>query len=93
MLAENISKFEFEKVLSRLSGDNDDIAVVERLIKDYYNMIEHLKNTKLYDVILFEESSLKFIKDSTSDLYYENEKLKKEINELRQNKGLGKKYK
>lgn len=93
MLAEDISKFEFEKILSRLSGDNDDIAVMKRLIKDYYNIIEHLKNTKLYDVILFEESSTKFIKDSTSDLYYENEKLKKEINELRQNKGLCKKYK
>lgn len=93
MLAEDISKFEFEKVLSRLSGDSNDIAVIERLIKDYYNMIEHLKNTKLYDVILFEESSIKLIKDSASELYYENEKLKKEINELRQNKGLCKKYK
>lgn len=92
MLAEDISKFEFEKVLSRLSGDSNDIAVIERLIKDYYNMIEHLKSTKLYDVILFEESSIKYIKDSTSELYYENEKLKKEINELRKKNGLCKKY-
>jgi len=77
------------EALEKVHEDPEAFSLIESLIKEHFVMIEHMKKTALYDVFMYEERLLEPMKM----LVYDNEKLKKEINELRQNKGLGKKYK
>ena len=52
-------------------------------------MIEHLKETSLYGVLEYESKLVQ----PMEILVYENEKLRKEVNDLRKQLGLSKKYK
>ena len=56
-------------------------------------MIEHMEKTSLYDVYTYESRVTEAFVEPMRILAHENEKLKKEVNELRSKKGLSKKYK
>ena len=51
-----------------------------------------MKETSLYDVYMYEERIMKNSIEPMEILAYDNEKLKKEVNELRKQLGLSKKY-
>lgn len=79
--------------LAKAHEDAEAYRMIELLINDHFAMVEHMKETSLYDVYMYEE---RFVKNSIGPMkmfVYENEKLKKEVNKLRQQLGLGKKYK
>ena len=55
---------------------------------NHFAMINHMKKTSLYDVFEYEEKLV----EPMEILVYDNEKLKKEVNDLRKQLGLSKKY-
>ena len=75
--------------LEKAHEDVESFNMIESLIKEYFAMIRHMKETSLYDVYMYEERLVQPIEI----LAYDNEKLKKEVNDLRKQLGLGKKYK
>lgn len=75
--------------LAKAHEDEKAYQMVESLIKNHFAMIEHMKKTSLYDVYEYENRLVQPIEI----LAYDNEKLKKEVNDLRKQLGLGKKYK
>lgn len=75
--------------LAKAHEDEKAYQMVESLIKNHFAMIEHMKKTSLYDVYEYENR----LAQPIEILAYDNEKLKKEVNDLRKQLGLGKKYK
>lgn len=75
--------------LEKAHEDAESFKMIESLIKEHFAMIRHMKETSLYDVYMYEERLVQPIEI----LAYDNEKLKKEVNDLRKQLGLGKKYK
>lgn len=75
--------------LAKAHYDAESYKMIESLIKKHFAMIEHMKETSLFDVYMYEEKLIQPIEI----LVYDNEKLKKEVNELRQRLGEDKKYK
>ena len=77
--------------LSKVHEDTESFKMVESLIKTHFAMVEHMKKTSLYDVLMYEkrfvENSIEPMKIVTND----NEKLKKEVNDLRKQLGLRRK--
>lgn len=69
--------------------DPESFKMVESLIKEHFAMIRHMKETSLYDIYEYE----KRLTQPMEILVYDNEKLKREVNDLRKQLGLGKKYK
>mgnify|MGYP003290486891 CR=1 FL=1 len=67
----------------------DSSECFELLIDEHFGMLEHMKETSLYDVYEYEE---KFV-EPMRIFAIENERLKKEVNDLRKQLGLVKKYK
>lgn len=76
-------------VLAKSYKDPEAFLEMETFIKKHYDLIDHLKSTRLYDVLQFEERLLQPLEILT----YENEKLKKEVNKLRRELGKIEKYK
>ena len=75
--------------LSKAHEDEKAFQMIESLIKNHFAMVEHMKKTSLYDIYEYEKRLVQPIEI----LAYDNEKLKKEVNDLRKQLGLGKKYK
>ena len=75
--------------LSKAHEDAEAFQMVESFIKNHFVMIEHMKKTSLYDVYEYENR----LAQPIEILVYDNEKLKKEVNDLRKQLGLCKKYK
>lgn len=75
--------------LAKAHEDEKAYQMVESFIKNHFAMIEHMKKTSLYDVYEYENK----LAQPMEILTYDNEKLKKEVNDLRKQLGLGKKYK
>lgn len=75
--------------LAKAHEDEKAYQMVESFIKNHFAMIEHMKKTSLYDVYEYENR----LAQPIEILAYDNEKLKKEVNDLRKQLGLGKKYK
>lgn len=75
--------------LAKAHEDEKAYQMVESFIKKHFAMIEHMKKTSLYDVYEYESR----LAQPIEILAYDNEKLKKEVNDLRKQLGLGKKYK
>ena len=63
--------------------------LLEDFIDNYFELNEHLKNTKLSDVLDYERRLVEPLRI----LAYENETLKKEVNKLRKQLGMVEKYK
>ena len=75
--------------LEKVHEDAEAFKLIESLIKEHFAMIRHMKETSLYDVYMYEERLVQPIEI----LAYDNAKLKKEVNDLRKQLGLIKKYK
>lgn len=73
--------------------DPEAFILIEQLITRYFTMLEHMKETSLYDVYMYEERLAKSILEPMEMFVHENSQLKKEINQLRRQLGLCKKYK
>lgn len=80
---------DYMMALAKVHNDAEAYQMIESLIKNHFAMIEHMKKTSLYDIFEYE----KRLVEPMEILVYDNEKLKKEVNKLRQQLGLGKKYK
>ena len=70
--------------LAKVHNDAEAYQMIESLIKNHFAMIEHMKKTSLYDIFEYE----KRLVEPMEILVYDNEKLKKEVNKLRQQLGL-----
>ena len=75
--------------LEKAHEDAEAFKMIESLIKEHFAMIRHMKETSLYDIFQYE----KRLEQPMEIFAYENITLKKEVNKLRQQFGLGKKYK
>ena len=78
--------------LSKVHKDTDSFQLIKDLIYDYFSIIDHMKETSLYDVYTYEERFTKINTTLTEMLIFDNEKLKKEVNKLRKQLGLAEKY-
>lgn len=78
--------------LSKAHKDTDSFQLIKDLIYDYFSIIDHMKETSLYDVYTYEERFTKINTTLTEMLIFDNEKLKKEVNKLRKQLGLNEKY-
>ena len=65
--------------LEKAHEDVEAFKLVESLIKEHFAMIRHMKESSLYDVFEYE----KRLVEPMEILIYDNEKLKKEVNDLR----------
>lgn len=87
------NKVECIEALLKAHESTESFNLLESLINEYFKMIEHMKETSLYDVYMYEEKFAKNSIEPIQILVYENEKLKKEVNKLRKQLKLGEKYK
>lgn len=87
------NKVECLQALLKAHEDTESFNLIELLINEYFAIIEHMKETSLYDVYMYEEKFEKNSLEPMKMLAYDNEKLKKEINKLRREMGLSQKYK
>ena len=93
MLNTKVNKAECLDALSKSSEEKASFELIEAVINDYFAMLEHMKETSLYDVFMYEMNITKGSLEALKILTYENEKMKKEINTLRKELGLTDKYK
>ena len=89
MLNEN----DYKKALLDIHNNPESLLMLNELIEKHFAMIEHMKKTSLYDVYMYEDNITKASLEPMKILAYDNVKLKKEVNELRKQLGLCKKYK
>ena len=80
------------EALEKAHKDADSFQLIKDLIDNYFSMINHMKETSLYDVYTYEEHFTKINTTLTEMLVFDNEKLKKEVNKLRKQLGLKEKY-
>lgn len=78
--------------LTRAHSDEESYRIVETVIKEYFKLMRHLEETSLFDILVYEERITRATTEPMSILVYENEKLKKEVNKLRQQLGKIEKY-
>lgn len=86
-------KNEYKLALAKAHKDEEAHCLMETLIDDHFTMLAHLKTTSLYDVLEYEKRLKNGVIEPLEILTYENEKLKKEVNELRRQLGKIEKYK
>lgn len=79
--------------LKSLDGTPENKEVIENIINEYFHMIQHMKKTSLYDVYMYESNVTKGVTVPMQILADENNKLKKEVNQLRKKLKMGEKYK
>ena len=83
------SKVDCLEALLNVDKDAKAFNLIESLINEHFSLIEHMKETSLYDVLKYADR----VVQPLEILAYDNEKLKKEVNDLRKQLGLGNKYK
>ncbi len=88
-----LTRFEYTRALNHAHEDPEAYKIIETLIGEHLAMLNHMKNTSLWDVFQYEENLTKITKTPLEMLMYDNEKLKKEVNKLRKQLGLIEKYK
>lgn len=93
MVSMKVNKVECLEALLKANENAEAFNLIESLINDHFAMIEHMKETSLYDVYMYEERFAKNSIEPIRILAYDNERLKKEINKLRRQIGLSQKYK
>ena len=87
------SKEEYLDALSKVNEDAEAFHMIKTLINKYFLMVEHMKKTSLYEVYTYEERVIEAFVEPMKIIAHENEGLKKEVNELRKQLGLKRKYK
>lgn len=89
----NQTKDDYIRALEKLSGDAEDIALLQLLVHKHFSMIDHMKATSLYDVYEYEDKIARHTLEPMKMLMFDNERLKKEVNKLRKQLGMVEKYK
>lgn len=84
-----LGRDDYQMILAKAARDPESYKLVERLIVNHFDTIDHLKNTPLWEVFEYEARLL----EPMEILSYENYKLKKEVNKLRKQLGMIEKYK
>lgn len=79
-------------ILEFLDGKLENKEIIKRVIHNYFHMIQHMKETSLYDVYMYENNITKGITVPMKILTNENNELKKEVNQLRKKLQMGEKY-
>ena len=90
---DDLKRDDYLEALTRVHEDKEDYEKIESLINMHFDMIRHLKETSLYDILEYENRLTKTFTEPFKLVSDQNNELKKEINDLRKNKGLVKKYK
>lgn len=78
-----LEKYELEAILEKLKGDKSDIDAMQDLIDAYFGLLKRLKETPLYDVLVYEDNLTKTTTAFSKIMVEENCELKKEVNKLR----------
>ena len=87
------NEMDYMMALSHVHDDPEAFNIVESLIKKHFAMIEHMKETSLFDVYMYEERFARNSLEPMRILANDNKRLKKEINNLRKQLGMIEKYK
>ncbi len=87
------TRFEYTRALNNAHEDPEAYKIIETLIGEHLSMLQHMKKTSLWDVFQYEERLTKTTTEPMEMLMWDNEKLKKEVNKLRRQLGMGEKYK
>ncbi len=69
------------------------MKLLTELIGEYFALIEHMKETSLFDVLEYEKKFAATCVEPMKILAWDNEKLKKDVNKLRRKLGKDEKYK
>lgn len=88
-MSKQYTKIDYLVALDNADKHPESRQIIENLIDNYLSTIDHMKNTRLWDVFEYEKRLLQPVEI----LAYDNVKLKKEVNDLRKQLGMGKKYK
>ena len=86
------SKTDCTNALSSLDGEPENKEIVENIIDEYFRTMEHMKETSLYDVYMYETNLVKGVTIPMKILANENSKLKEEVNQLRKKLKMSEKY-
>ena len=78
--------------LNRLEGSGASHFLLNELIDKYFEMVEHMKRTSIWDILLYEKDVVRETNGWLEDIIVQNNELKKEVNELRKKLKMSKKY-
>ena len=78
--------------LNRLEGSETAHLIFNELIDKYFEMVDHMKRTSIWDILLYEKDVLRETNGWLEDIIVQNNELKKEVNELRKKLEMTKKY-
>jgi hypothetical protein len=87
------TKLDYLIALDNAHVDSVSRKIIENLINRHLKMIEHMKETSLWDVYEYENRIASGALEPMQFLAFENNQMKKEINKLRKKLGLCEKYK
>lgn len=73
--------------------DSTSVKLLESLVTRHFKMIQHMKETSLWDIYEYENRVASGALEPMQFLAFENEQMKKEINKLRKQLGMCEKYK
>lgn len=79
----NLEQYEVEAVLENLQGNKSDIDAMQGLINVYFSLLKRLQETRLYDILVYEDNLTKTTTAFSKLMVEENCELKKEVNKLR----------
>lgn len=88
-----LTKHDYLIALDNADKDPESRKIIEKLIDEHLTIIRHMKATSLWDVYEYEELLTKKLVDPMAMIADDNKKMKKEINKLRKQLGMGPKYK
>ena len=86
-------KDDYMMALAKAHTDTKSFELMEALIDAYFSLIQHMKETSLYDVFEYEKRFANQYLEPMRILAHDNEKLKREVNKLRRELGKIEKYK
>lgn len=87
------SKKDCLNAIQTAHSDPESVKLLETLVGEYFALIEHMKETSLYDVLEYEKRFASTCLEPMRIMASDNEQLKKEVNELRRELGKIEKYK
>lgn len=88
-----LDKDDYLMALAKAHDDPDSYKRVESLVEKHFELMRHLNETSLYDVLEYEKRITNGTIEPMKILVYDNERLKKEVNKLRRELGKTQKYK
>jgi hypothetical protein len=88
-----LDKDDYLFALSKAHDDPESYQLVEHLIEKHFELMRHLKEASLHDILEYEKRIVNGTLEPMKILAYDNERLRKEVNKLRRQVGKIEKYK